>query len=74
MSDERSTNNHAVICGFEAEGKGTCRGDSGGPLMSNGKLVGIVSRGKPCALGVPDIYVKVSYFAPKFKEIIEMEQ
>nr|CAD7405455.1 unnamed protein product [Timema cristinae] len=35
-------------------------GDSGGPLVANGALVGIVSWGQPCALGVPDVYVRVS--------------
>lgn len=39
-----------------------CYGDSGGPLAVDGELVGIVSMGKPCAKGVPDIFTRVSYF------------
>lgn len=74
IGGEEATNRHAVICGYEAKGKGACSGDSGGPLAANGNLIGIVSRGMPCGVGIPDVYVKVSYFAPKFKEIIEREQ
>lgn len=37
-----------------------CYGDSGGPLVANGKLIGIVSRGKPCAQGVPDVFTRIS--------------
>nr|CAD7412906.1 unnamed protein product [Timema poppensis] len=48
------------ICAYGGTGKGVCNGDSGGPLVYNGVLVGIVSWGQPCALGVPDVYVRVS--------------
>ena len=35
-------------------------GDSGGGLIdADGNLVGIVSVGKPCAIGVPDVYTHV---------------
>nr|CAD7461461.1 unnamed protein product [Timema tahoe] len=51
-------------CGWLVQGEGSGdkgeRGDSGGPLVANGALVGIVSWGQPCALGVPDVYVRVS--------------
>ncbi|XP_076176632.1 chymotrypsin-1-like [Ptiloglossa arizonensis] len=39
--------------------EGTCSGDSGGPLVYNGQLVGVVSRGVPCAKGFPDIFTSV---------------
>nr|CAD7461459.1 unnamed protein product [Timema tahoe] len=38
------------------------QGDSGGPLVFGGRVIGIVSWGDPCALGVPDVYVRVSEF------------
>lgn len=38
---------------------GVCPGDSGSPLVSNGKQIGVVSRGRsPCGL-FPDIYTRV---------------
>lgn len=47
------------LCTFQENGKGSCRGDSGGPLVSNGKLIGIVSWGIPCANGYPDVFTSV---------------
>ena len=42
-----------MICAaVDGGGKGTCRGDHGGPLVVNGVLVGIASRGIGC--GDPD--------------------
>lgn len=52
------------LCTFNAFGKGACKGDSGGPLIyqEKNKLVGIVSWGKPCALGKPDIFTDVAQY------------
>lgn len=39
------------------------KGDYGGPLVCNGTLVGIVSRGKNCLLeGIPGLYMDVAYY------------
>lgn len=35
------------------------QGDSGGPLVREGRQIGIVSWGIPCAKGKPDVYTKV---------------
>ena len=49
-----------MICsGYAKAGKGSCKGDSGGPMVCKNKsgaweLVGVVSFGKPCA--VKDFY------------------
>ena len=41
-----------------------CRADSGGPLQCNGKLCGVVSYGKKCAMdGYPGVYAKVQNYA-----------
>ncbi|XP_011505737.1 PREDICTED: chymotrypsin-2-like [Ceratosolen solmsi marchali] len=47
------------ICVYEAPGIGTCHGDSGGPFVINGTLIGISSYSKPCALGHPDVYTRI---------------
>lgn len=53
---------HKNICTTPMIGAGTCNGDSGGPLIdANDELVGVVSWGKPCAVGWPDIYTSVPY-------------
>lgn len=48
--------------GFNQDGtvNDSCRRDSGGPLLVNGKLAGIVSGGESCALpGSPGVYTNV---------------
>ncbi|PSN32218.1 Chymotrypsin-2 [Blattella germanica] len=56
------------ICASAGAGKGVCNGDSGGPLSVNGKIVGIVSWGRPCATGVPDVYTRVSEYVDWIKQ------
>ncbi|TDG43822.1 hypothetical protein AWZ03_009733, partial [Drosophila navojoa] len=54
----------SMICaGYSEGGKGSCKGDSGGPMVNgNGVLVGVVSWGKPCALpNYPSVFARVSY-------------
>lgn len=52
------------LCTLNREGQGTCRGDSGGPLVIYGPqgplLVGITSWGLPCAMGLPDVFTRIS--------------
>ncbi|XP_053593019.1 chymotrypsin-1-like [Microplitis demolitor] len=50
------------ICTLTVRGQGACNGDSGGPLTANGTLVGIVSYGRPCAKGFPDVYTRVFHY------------
>ncbi|KAF5287281.1 hypothetical protein FQR65_LT02154 [Abscondita terminalis] len=47
------------ICVFKQNGMGLCAGDSGGPLTYDGQLVGIVSWGRNCASGYPDVFTRV---------------
>lgn len=58
------------VCTFVGFGQGSCMGDSGGPLVYNGKQIGIVSFGKPCAIGVPDVFTDVNYFFDMINEIL----
>ncbi|KAF5287276.1 hypothetical protein FQR65_LT02149 [Abscondita terminalis] len=50
------------LCTLTKKGVGTCKGDSGGPLMRNGKQIGIVSWGRSCALGYPDVFTRLSSY------------
>ncbi|KAF7993879.1 hypothetical protein HCN44_011148 [Aphidius gifuensis] len=47
------------VCASGGEGKGVCVGDSGGPIIANNELVSIISWGRPCAKGVPDVGTRV---------------
>lgn len=49
------------VCAF-AVGKNSCDGDSGGPMVVNGKLSGVISWGKGCATGLPGVYTSVPAF------------
>ncbi|XP_050554195.1 chymotrypsin-1-like [Spodoptera frugiperda] len=50
------------ICALTKAGEGACHGDSGGPLVREGRQIGIVSWGIPCARGKPDVYTKVEAY------------
>lgn len=50
------------ICTFTKVEQGICVGDSGGPLISGGEQIGVVSWGVPCAQGIPDVYARVSSY------------
>ncbi|XP_043803204.1 chymotrypsin-1-like [Apis laboriosa] len=59
------------ICTLNKEIEGVCMGDSGSPLVVNGKEVGIVSFGIPCAMGFPDVYTSVFSYESWIKEKIK---
>jgi len=49
--------------------RGSCKGDSGGPLIVNGKLVGLVSWAKACSLtDYPTVYTRVPSYIDWIKE------
>ncbi|KAK2584417.1 hypothetical protein KPH14_006799 [Odynerus spinipes] len=64
---------NSQICAINRYGVGACQGDSGGPLVYNNQLAGIVSWVIPCALGISDIFTKVSahidYIEATMKEL-----
>ncbi|CAD6243785.1 GSCOCT00013138001.2-RA-CDS [Cotesia congregata] len=58
------------ICGWYGQGVGFCDGDSGGPLLLNGEIVGVVSMGYVCGSGLPDIYTRVYSYLPWIRRVI----
>lgn len=48
----------SMICAGE-KGKDACQFDSGGPLLLDGKVVGIVSWGIGCGEDLPGVYASV---------------
>ncbi|XP_018407525.1 PREDICTED: transmembrane protease serine 9-like [Cyphomyrmex costatus] len=49
------------FCTFITKGIGLCKGDSGSGLIqdSDETIIGLVSGGKPCAKGYPDVYTNI---------------
>ncbi|XP_063924223.1 chymotrypsin-1-like isoform X2 [Zophobas morio] len=59
------------LCAFAAQGIGPCYGDSGGPLICVGKLIGMASYAiSPCAKGYPDVYTRIAYYVDWINDVI----
>ncbi|PZC74509.1 hypothetical protein B5X24_HaOG200518 [Helicoverpa armigera] len=62
------------ICTFHSRGHGMCVGDSGSPLIrvSTREQVGLVSWGYNCAIGAPDVYVRLSGIRDFVERILDL--
>ncbi|MEU9943444.1 serine protease [Streptomyces lavendulae] len=61
--DDASIADSMICDGVRGGGKGTCKGDGGGPLYKNGTLIGVISHGSGCArAGAPGILTNVASF------------
>lgn len=49
-----------TLCTASQVGWGGCFGDSGGPLTSGGRLIGLVSWGRECGDGLPNMFERIS--------------
>lgn len=58
-----------MMCAGDGNGKDSCNGDSGGPLIANNVLVGIVSWGGKCGVNA-GVYTRVSYVLDYIHDIV----
>lgn len=60
-----------MLCAGNGKGKGSCRGDSGGPLIANNALVGFVSwAGGKCGKE-PGVYTRVSSVLDYIQDVLD---
>lgn len=60
-----------ILCSFNGVGQGLCLGDTGGAVIASGSVIGIMSFGQACAIGVPDAHVRISKFVPWISSVIQ---
>ncbi|XP_044582935.1 chymotrypsin-2-like, partial [Cotesia glomerata] len=54
--------NEGHICVATTLKQGSCLGDSGGPIVANDRQIGIISFGKMCAAGKPDVATRIYHY------------
>ncbi|KAF4317692.1 hypothetical protein JM18_008136 [Phytophthora kernoviae] len=65
--DNRIT--EGMLCAGKGDGKDSCNGDSGGPLIANNILVGIASWGRKCGAR-PGVYTRLTYVMDYINDIM----
>ncbi|XP_022826901.1 chymotrypsin-2-like [Spodoptera litura] len=66
------TDPRVEVCTLHSPGFGACNGDSGSALrrIEDGQQFGIVSWGFSCAVGAPDMFVRISAYESWLKSVI----
>lgn len=60
----------SMICASKPNKRDSCDGDSGGPMVYRGELVGLVSYGYKCASSLPGVYTSVPVIRRWFLDIV----
>lgn len=60
----------SMVCAAKLNKRDSCDGDSGGPMVYRGELVGIVSYGYKCASNLPGVYTSVPVIRRWFLDIM----
>ncbi|KAL3674680.1 hypothetical protein V7S43_000620 [Phytophthora oleae] len=58
-----------MVCAGNGNGKDSCNGDSGGPLLANGVLVGLVSWGGKCG-SKAGVYTRLTYVMDYITDVL----
>ncbi|KAG7379734.1 hypothetical protein PHYPSEUDO_008228 [Phytophthora pseudosyringae] len=58
-----------MMCAGQGDGRDTCNGDSGGPLIENDVLIGIVSWGGKCGVNA-GVYTRISYVLDYVNDVV----
>jgi secreted trypsin-like serine protease len=60
------------FCTLITRGTGACNGDSGSGVVrgSDRTIIGLVSGGRPCAVGYPDVFTSVPKFVPWINQVM----
>lgn len=58
-----------MMCAGNGEGKDSCNGDSGGPLLANDVLVGLVSWGGKCGVKA-GVYTRLAYVMDYIEDVL----
>ncbi|MFH0518672.1 S1 family peptidase [Streptomyces sp. M41] len=62
---------YTMCMGYPTGGVSACSGDSGGPVVVKGRLVGVISGGDSCTDGLyPGVAVKTASYYPLLKNLI----
>lgn len=60
------------VCAYSGKyGHGICNGDSGGPLLYNNTLVGVLTWSYDCAVGMPEVFHRINSFTEWIDLVIE---
>lgn len=60
---------NGTLCALPQEKQGICQGDAGGPLVSNGQLIGVTSWAFTCAHQGAEGFTRISSFLNWIRDV-----